>query len=486
MKNLFLCAAAGLLLTTGARAQNPSLATMGCATVTTPAEIQEVYDFVQNGAASKTTAGADTIPIVVHIVGTSQGTGYYSRADLYQVICETNEDFKPVGIYFSLQWPIRYINNSTYYNHNSSQGFQMMSSNNVSNAINIYFVENPAGACGYFSPGADGIAINNSCAAPGSTTVTHEIGHYLGLPHTFFGWENGNTPSNPERVVRTGPNANCNTAGDGFCDTEADFQSYRWICPYTDNRLDPLGVPYKPDSSYYMGYATDACMSRFTAQQISRMQTRLYQASRINLVNAYTAPYVTLTTPQMQYPTDTLYTNDRTFRWAPVAGADYYAVRVQRFSGLLIRDTLVQGTQVSFPSVTFSPGLSYQIRVRPLAATNLCQNATLVDTFTFSGANAPSSVSGPGAVAGSEVSVYPNPAGASGWNVALNMAPAGNYTVSVLSPAGAVLRRDAVRHNGGTLRTAVPAANLTPGVYFLRLTSEDAGVAATTRVLLQP
>src|SRR4028119_209210 len=122
------------LLTTTAFAQSGTIANRGCATPPpTTEELQSIYDWASMGAAAKTTAGTGASPSTVHIVGTSTGSGYYSLATLWKVLCNTNERFQSAGIYFHLKWPIRYINNSNYYQHNFQGGFQMMTQHNVAN-----------------------------------------------------------------------------------------------------------------------------------------------------------------------------------------------------------------------------------------------------------------------------------------------------------------------------------------------------------------
>ncbi len=471
-----------LCITISAFAQPGTIAQQGCATPPpSQADLQAIYDWAAAGTASKTTAGTDTIPLTVHIVGTSAGTGYYSLATLWKMLCNTNERYQPAGIYYQLQWPVRYINNSAYYIHNSSSGFQMMVQNNVPNTINVYFVSDPSGACGYFSPGADGVAIAIPCASVGSTTLTHELGHFLGLPHTFVGWEGGNTPSNPEKVTR-GPGANCSTAADGFCDTEADYQSERWNCPYTGTMTDVTGTPYHPDSSIYMGYATDACMSRFSGQQISRMQSRLV-TNRPNLLAYNAQPYQALDTPTLNYPLDSMYANDRTIRWQAVPGADYYHVVVTRLlGGQVFYDTLVQGTSLLTTHAATNYN-RYRVRITPLASSNVCAAKTRERTYYYSPSIVATSVAGTATADAQQVVVFPNPAGAHGWTVAVGNVQRGEVLATLVSPSGAVVRKLRSQHAGGAFTTHVDAQGLADGLYFLRVQGD--GVQWTGRVVLQ-
>jgi hypothetical protein len=83
-------------------------------------------------------------------------------------------------------------------------------------------------------------------------TATHEVGHYLGLYHTFQGG------------CDTG---SCSTTGDNVCDTPAQSTatsgcpSGKDTCPATG--LDPI--------HNYMDYSTDICYTNFTAGQDTRM-----------------------------------------------------------------------------------------------------------------------------------------------------------------------------------------------------------------------
>ena len=77
-----------------------------------------------------------------------------------------------------------------------------------------------------------------NCLYRNNTTVTHELGHYLAMPHTFYGLEGsgnlsstcGATATSGEKHPRSGIYSNCASSGDRFCDTYPDYNSDRWNC----------------------------------------------------------------------------------------------------------------------------------------------------------------------------------------------------------------------------------------------------------------
>jgi len=97
--------------------------------------------------------GSDTVlyvPLTIHIVGDDNGNGYFSRGALLRALCRLNQDYEQAKIHFFVEGDIRYINNSAYYNHETVlKGAEMMFANNVANTLNCYFVNDPAGNCGY-------------------------------------------------------------------------------------------------------------------------------------------------------------------------------------------------------------------------------------------------------------------------------------------------------------------------------------------------
>ncbi len=473
----------GLLLLAGLRAgaQATSLASGGCATVTTPQEIQAVRSFVQYGVLSKTTAAPDTLPITVHIVGTNTGGGYYSADNLFTVLCRLNEHYAPTGFYFGLKWPIDTINNTAYYDHaDFSAGVSMMNANNVAGTINVYFVSNPAGACGYYAPSGDAVAIAISCAGGSSTTLTHELGHYFGLPHTFYGWEGGQTPWNPE-MVRRGVGSNCSVAGDGFCDTDADYLSERWSCPYAKPAMyDINGDLYHPDSSLYMAYSTDNCMSRFSPMQMAFMRSRL-QSVRSDLLAATFPAYSALDTPRSALRGDSLWTGAPVVRWRRVPGAERYRVRLAPASatGYILQSTITADTFLRIDQLF--AGSEYQCIVEPLSSVNLCRQKTGIIRFTGTDRQ-PTSVETAATGSAASFSLSPNPATASGWNLQADYLPAGVYTLRLTTIDGRLLQAQTQRLQTGPASFRVSPGTAPEGLYLIHL--EGPEIRNTFRAVL--
>ncbi len=481
MKFFFVVAVLSCFAASRASAQSAATPNERCATVTSPQAVEAVRAWTAEAPSAKTTSIADTVALTVHLVGNDAGAGTYALPSLWKLICKTNERFAPTGIYFQLQWPIRYIPNSAYYNHDFSTGYGMVQTESVPGTVNAFFVSGAAGACGYFFGGTDAVVVANMCAGLNSTTLVHELGHVFGLPHTFYGWENGAMPSNPERVTRTGPQANCSFAADGFCDTDADFISYRWPCPAAAVQYDDLGVRYHPDSSIYMSYSTDVCQSRFSAQQMGYMQFNLANA-RPDLLTYVPEPYQALDTPAVSYPVDTMWTNDRTVRWAAVPGADYYYVTIRRtLSGIRVLDTLVAGTSL-FTTHPVAAYNQYTVNIAPLSSSNVCAAKVRARTYVYSPvANPLLSVGGDASAPTSGVQLFPNPASGEGWTMVVPSARRGSLRIILLAPDGRVVRAMRVVHEGGALAQSISARGLADGLYFLRV--EGDGVQWTGRAM---
>jgi hypothetical protein len=114
------------------------------------------------------------------------------------------------------------------------------------------------------NPNMDGVVIHYA-SLPGGTlspynlggTGTHEVGHWVGLYHTFQGGCHSD--------------ATCSTAGDLVCDTPAEGTATSG-CPSSKNTCSGTG---NDPINNYMDYSTDACYTQFTAGQDARADDRM-------------------------------------------------------------------------------------------------------------------------------------------------------------------------------------------------------------------
>lgn len=215
------------------------------------------------------TAGSciNDIPMKVHIIRRSNGTGGLTTSELSTAMTTLNLRYEAACMAFYVCGSINYIDDDQYYDFNTADEPALTAANNVDDAINIYYANTVGNGssnyCGYaYYPGnADVILMANSCANNGST-LPHEVGHFYGLPHTHNG---GNELVN---------GSNCTSAGDGFCDTPADPNLSGIVnssCVYTGTATDANGDTYVPDPTNIMSYSRKLCRTFFSTEQLAEI-----------------------------------------------------------------------------------------------------------------------------------------------------------------------------------------------------------------------
>jgi hypothetical protein len=349
-----------LAFTLSLKAQEPALD--GCGYTGKSAWLQE---YQKNRNSGVTDRDVDTtwlyVPVTIHIVGKNDGTGYFGTDQALRAICEMNEQYAPAYIRYYLEPGdgIRYLNNTSWYQHNWMGGSEMINENRIPGRLNAFVVADPAGNCGY--AWQDAIVLGKNCSNAGNSTWAHEAGHHLSLPHTFSGWEGEEwnyTEPAPEfvngREVERADGSNCHTAADGFCDTPAEYLNYRWSCnnDLESNTLqtDPIGENFRSDATIFMGYALDACANRFSQEQIDAMRANLYSEHQAYLqLNELPAALTNQAQPTLVSPLDTLPVqyNDFNLVFNAVPGATMYQVEIglyNYFTPILFRQFLINPT----------------------------------------------------------------------------------------------------------------------------------------------
>jgi len=207
-----------------------------------------------------------TIPVAFTVVYSRTGEGNLTDDELDDQIAVLNSSYSSQGISF-VRSQVRRVKSNFLFTTGSNSFKELilkwLFAVDPENTLNIYTAKPGGGLLGWAvypwayseSSWRHGVVILYSSLPGGASfpydegdTATHEVGHYLGLYHTF---QNG-----------------CSAPGDEVDDTPYEASS-AFGCPTERNTCPQAGE----DPIYnFMDYTDDACMYEFTSDQEDRIE----------------------------------------------------------------------------------------------------------------------------------------------------------------------------------------------------------------------
>jgi len=219
------------------------------------------------GGGGPTLPDSVVVDVYFHVITNTSGQGNVSDARIAQQMTVLNSAFAGTRFTFRLVGTDRTANNSWYTTTGGSSETSMKAALRRGSAddLNIYSNNMGGGYLGWATfpsdyasfPSYDGVVILHDTIPGGAPstynegdTATHEVGHWLGLYHTF--------------------QSGCNANNDFVADTPAE-KSPAYGCPTGRDTCTGSKYPGVDPITNFMDYTDDSCMFLFSPNQGTRM-----------------------------------------------------------------------------------------------------------------------------------------------------------------------------------------------------------------------
>lgn len=233
------------------------------------------------------------VAVKANVVSGNNASSFLSESDVREIINNANLYLQNINIQLYLyNDKVFQIKSDQYADFKIVDEVALRQANDVSDAINIYFVkyitlQNLTILSGYAALPSYAASTNRIFYSYferteddfnnlKNKTFLHEIGHYFGLLHTFQ--DSNHADISKRELVTRGAGSNCVSTGDQLCDTQADpFERLPLIYAFNcdektpSNLQDAHGNTFSPPIDNIMSYQ-QRCGNVFTEQQYQKMQ----------------------------------------------------------------------------------------------------------------------------------------------------------------------------------------------------------------------
>lgn len=429
------------------------------------------------------------VPIKFHLTANDNGTGRLDYIHVLNQLCILNRDFASSNIVFYIYEGFSLINQTDIYqaagtNRNAVQAKKDGKAINVFITQNADLNNNSSGGTtlGFYSPQGDYIVIRKQEVANQSNTLSHEIGHFFNLRHTFYGWEgapyriedHGQTvtfttvPGGIANIqVELVDGSNCLTAADMICDTPPDYNFGLTAsnCAFFTVVFDRNNDRIFPMKENQMGYFRSCDTFRFTEGQTDRMLINYNSTTRNYLKSSY-IPNITEITdaPVLNIPEKneklTEYTNVL-FDWEDVPGTTTYLIEIKGSNQYYSAFT----TSSEYTAPELKKNNTYFWTVKPFNDAYGCAPVTTSNFRTGDGTTSTYDI-----VEVKNVVITPNPVNnSSNVQISLFTNETENAQIEVLSMVGQRLKTFTYRLEAGQNTIPFDIKDLNTGIHILNI-----------------
>lgn len=212
---------------------------------------------------------AVNIPTYWYVLQSDSYPNDVSMSQIEDQIAVLNAAYESIGFTFSLGGAYTVSTSDEYASFGPGSAAENLVKTELrqggSGDLNVYVTKNEEGLLGWatfpsdyeYYPTMDGVVVLYSALPGGSPpydlgdTMTHEVGHWLGLYHTFQG--------------------SCSKQNDLVKDTPAHKVNYECSAADTCKKAGVRHHKGKDPIHNFMDYTDDACMNRFSRGQLQRV-----------------------------------------------------------------------------------------------------------------------------------------------------------------------------------------------------------------------